>query len=317
MPRTRKPLFDYLQDEISPGLHECLSASVPAESPEISERWRRYLIDRNPADFARLIEIYAPYVRFMVVHVRAVNPDVFTNHVASAISDGIIGLIEAIQHTRAFDAGEFRFKAGFAIRRAIWREFKSRTWGGRARAERQGTVDKIRDSLRMILEREPDRDEVIAELKLRTIHWKQYMPFVDAPSARMISLSDEPCPDLPILKLIADAKAVTPIDRLIEREAPVEPAGKSRALELALKGVHGIDRKIFNWMMQGIGPAEIARMIGLHPRACESRVNKLKWMARCNKNLAAYLGVKPDPELPPTRGGHWLKFDPPPAPLAA
>jgi len=317
MLRTRKPLFDYLQDETSPGLRECLSAAVPAESPEISERWRRYLIDRNPADFAKLVEIYAPYVRFMVVHVRAVNPDVFTNHVASAISDGIVGLIEAIQHTTAFYAREFRFKAGFAIRKAIWRERRMRMWGGRARMERLATVEKIRERLRMILERDPDRDEVIAELKFRTIYWKQYMPFVDGPGAWMISLSDEPCPDLPIVKLIADAKAVTPIDRLIERESLVEPAGKSRALELALKGVHGIDRKVFNWMMQGIAPAEIARMTGLHPRACESRVNKLKWMARCNKKLAAYLGVKPDPELPPTRSGHWLKFDPPPAPLAA
>jgi RNA polymerase sigma factor for flagellar operon FliA len=251
-----------------------------------------------------------------VIHIRRANPDVFTNHVADCISDGFVGLVGAIQRTEKFDAREFRFKAGYAIRRSIWREFISRMWGGRARMERLATVEKVCEKLRMILEREPDRDEVIAELKLRVRCIKSYLPYIDCVRVRVLSLSDEPCPDLPVVKLIADHSAARPIDILIERESPAEPAKESRAFELAMKGLSRQDRKVFKWMMEGHGPTAIARFLGVCQRTGEDRCSKVKWLARCNKKLAALLGVQPDAGLPP-RHGHWPYFHPPPAPLAA
>src|SRR5580698_9182582 len=99
MPRARRPQT-FLTDFTCPALFSTLSAPIPGDTPEIRAMWMSFVKTHNSTDLARLLQLYAPLVRIMVVHLRLRFPAMFAECLDEVVSDGFMGLIGVIQNAK-------------------------------------------------------------------------------------------------------------------------------------------------------------------------------------------------------------------------
>jgi DNA-directed RNA polymerase specialized sigma subunit len=260
--------------EFPPSLRHRLLTPMVKDGPAIAAVWFRYLADRNAADFSRLCDHYTP-IAWMDV------------------SDGLLGMIQQIQLAESF-AEFYTFSTiRRAVRRAIWNEMRARSWSGRRRAEQLQTVQRIRGELTRELGRVPDKNEIIVRLADQVTNPNIYIPAIEDVGTVMNNPSqwDRRTRSGEIehaMKNIADHKSGLPIDAVLGGEA----------MRVAMKRMKGVDRKIFRLLLAGHEQSVIADKVGLSRTTVHQRLNGLLWTARCNAELAAYLGVEPDPALP-------------------
>jgi RNA polymerase sigma factor FliA len=133
---------------------------VTGESVE--ELWSGWTGRRDPYARERLVVHYSPLVKFVVGRVRARLPD----HVDGddLVSDGVLGLLDALDR---FDSGhghQFQTFAVPRIRGAVMDGLRSADWMPRAARERMRAVERAEEELVQRLGRGPTVDEVAAEL---------------------------------------------------------------------------------------------------------------------------------------------------------
>lgn len=306
-----------ISDVIAPALLSAMSSPPPHGDPQTAGLWDSYLRTRDPAARSKLLQLYSQFVFNMAVRCLRRSPDLFSNSMDECISDGIVGLSEAIQGAKHFNPEHFRMQALLAIRRSIFREKLSREFGGRSRNERLRAVDLARQYPWCILERNPTREEIINELKTRTKYWRNYVPSIDVSARKMQSFSQDD-EGRSAARLVADPAAIDPARAAIEGEMAAQPRTRNKALLLAAHGLKPLDRKILCWILDGHGPTAIRGFIAgrLCQRSVEDRCSKIKWLLASNKKLAASLGITTAVVMPARRAGHYPYFNPPTAPRA-
>jgi DNA-directed RNA polymerase specialized sigma subunit len=286
-----------------------LLASKIVDGPAIAAVWGRYLADRNAADFSTLCDHYTRIVWIEANRIHSQAPHLFGGPVDDSVSDGLLGMIQQIRITESFAPFYTFSKLRNAIRRAIWAEALSRSWPGRHHSEKMLTIRRIRAELTRETGRVPDRDEIIVRLSRQVANPNIYIPAIDD-AGRVISNPSQwggltAKGELEnAMKKIADERSANPIDAILGGES----------VRLAMKRMKGVDRIIFRMLLAGHDQFEIAEKMKLSRGTIHNRLNGLLWTARCNAELAAYLGVEPD-AAPPQRkaDSHWPTFRAEPA----
>jgi RNA polymerase sigma factor for flagellar operon FliA len=137
---------------------------------EAGHLWRTYKRDAVPADRDRLVLHYSPLVKYVAGRVRSGLPASVEQ--ADLVSDGTIGLIDAIEK---FDAGRgllFQTYAIPRIRGAITDGLRAADWVPRLVREQIRDLNRALDALQLRLGRYPEDREVAVELgvSLHVLH---------------------------------------------------------------------------------------------------------------------------------------------------
>jgi DNA-directed RNA polymerase specialized sigma subunit len=247
-------------------------------------------------------------IRVLAFHLQGIRPDFFSPDIDDLMSDGAMGLLNAIRLSREGAMG-FRFLCGREIKKAMFREEQTRRWGGRRRCEKIAVTRRIHAELTSTLGRLPTPEEMFERLKglignpQLFVHGEQHV----------YSLSQSPREEGRPTQVAGDFP--TPVERAIVAEESNQRPVDSEAIRLAGKKLDNRDRKILKALLAGQTAKEIAERFGLGYEGARNRINGILWVCRCNADLAAYLGVEAA-EMPERKQGHMPWFPIPSGVLA-
>jgi RNA polymerase sigma factor (sigma-70 family) len=267
----------------TPELVRRMNAKPVSYDPAIADAWGRYLADQNQADFQFLIDSYLPVVWYQARHVKRLNPGIFSEPLEDYVSDGVLGLMQAIRRIKAFSHPLTFVIVRNTIKRSIWNESTARTWAGRKRTESIRTIQKIRSELTAKHGRLPSREELTARLAEKVKNPQIYFYYLDEGVASMVPRSQMEKSDG--RKLMRDKDHSQP--------APDEKVMHEETVKLALKGLGKQDRQILRMVLAGKSGVAIAEALGLTKAVVAKRLNGVLWEARCRADLAEHLGVEP------------------------
>lgn len=258
----------------SPAFLRVVRAHAPKTlTPDIAEHFNRYRETKDKAAFQAILLTYAPlaWVEAWKFHQR--HGERFNETLDYAVSDGILGLILAIDRAvRTRTEHLFYFRAGRYAFKAMWRQATQRQWGSNTRRARDSSIAR----------------------NIRAAHVAEhgYAPTPEEMSSMLAGLVDNPNfevshhPKIRSTTMLA-RRTVDPMpfpdELLMDRET----------IKLAMKGLKSQDKAILKRVMAGDGPAEIGRDLGLSRCGSFRRVSGVLWEARCRADLARHLGVEP------------------------
>lgn len=130
----------------------------------IERLWRSFKETGDPGARERLIVQYAPLVKYVSGRVRAGLPPQVDP--ADLISDGIIGLMDAIDKFDLDRGLQFQTYAVRRIRGAIIDGLRRSDWVPRSVRDKVREIDAVQVALEHHLGRTPDDSEVAAELSI-------------------------------------------------------------------------------------------------------------------------------------------------------
>lgn len=128
----------------------------------VEELWRRYKDTGDRAARDRLVVHYSPLVKFIAGRVRAGLPDCVDQD--DLISDGVMGLMGAVDHFDLDRGLQFQTYAQPRIRGAIIDGLRASDWVPRLIREQMRDVKAAEVALEHRLQRSPSETELAAEL---------------------------------------------------------------------------------------------------------------------------------------------------------
>ncbi len=164
--------------------------------------WRRFKDDGDKDARDRLVLQYSPLVKYVAGRVRSGLPS--TVEQADLVSDGVIGLMDAIDKFDPDRGLQFQTYAVSRIRGAIVDGLRASDWVPRSVREKIRDINAAQAGLERQLGRAPQDDEVAAELgitvaELRTMY--SQTAYTSVVSFEAATLDDEETPraavDLP------------------------------------------------------------------------------------------------------------------------
>ena len=164
--------------------------------------WRRFKDDGDKDARDRLVLQYSPLVKYVAGRVRSGLPS--TVEQADLVSDGVIGLMDAIDKFDPDRGLQFQTYAVSRIRGAIVDGLRASDWVPRSIREKIRDINAAQAGLERQLGRAPQDDEVAAELgitvaELRTMY--SQTAYTSVVSFEAATLDDEETPraavDLP------------------------------------------------------------------------------------------------------------------------
>ncbi|MDO8212263.1 FliA/WhiG family RNA polymerase sigma factor [Conexibacter sp. CPCC 206217] len=182
----------------------------------LSERWRHYKTSGDSGGRDELVLAYAPIVKYVVGRVASRLPA----HVDSAelMSDGFVGLIDAVERFDPKRGVPFESFADRRIRGAILDGLRSMDWVPRAVREEARAISRATTELTARLHRAPTDDELARELTLSEEELEKSLQRVAL--SRMVAL-DEP------MRFAHTDGSMTLVETLADPQAddPAEVAG--------------------------------------------------------------------------------------------
>lgn len=165
-------------------------------SVETHELWREYRATGSPALRNRLVMQYAPLVKYVAGRVRSGLPQ--TVDVADLVSEGVFGLMDAIDKFDLDRGLEFQTYAVPRIKGAMIDALRAQDWVPRSVRDKIRNIEKAHQALQVRLDRTPTEDEVAAELnisvpELRDLYAKVSYTSVAATDDLMV-VDDDPAP---------------------------------------------------------------------------------------------------------------------------
>ncbi|GAB6986451.1 FliA/WhiG family RNA polymerase sigma factor [Nocardioides pyridinolyticus] len=135
-------------------------------SPEqsVDELWRRYKADSDRDARDRLVVHYSPLVKFVAGRVRSGLPASVDQN--DLVSDGVIGLMDAVDKFEPERGLQFQTYAVTRIRGAIVDGLRSSDWVPRSVREKIRDIDAAQTRLEAELGRAPSDQEIADELDL-------------------------------------------------------------------------------------------------------------------------------------------------------
>jgi DNA-directed RNA polymerase specialized sigma subunit len=300
---------DALSDFITPALRSLVCRPLSVDDDVIARVWRRYLASRKQEDFERLFEHYAPSARAVVTHIARRVKRVGNDDFGTMLSDGFLGLMNCIRRTLYYSPGRFQIFLSRGVRSRVWHEAKRRRWGGEARVDGLGIINSIRATFVAEQGELPTREQIVRELAQRVVNPNVYFQYLDDPQTGLVSFGHSEVD--PIEYLEVDQSPDT-LSELVERE---DADAVRIAMGIAMRQLKGQDRSMLRMMRRGHGAPRIAKALGLAERTVSRRLNGILWELRGNAELAAHLGVVPEP--PPSGSPfNWPAIPSTPAKLA-
>jgi RNA polymerase sigma factor for flagellar operon FliA len=165
-------------------------------SVETHELWREYRATGSPALRNRLVMQYAPLVKYVAGRVRSGLPQ--TVDVADLVSEGVFGLMDAIDKFDLERGLEFQTYAVPRIKGAMIDALRAQDWVPRSVRDKIRNIERAHQALQVRLDRTPTEDEVAAELnisvpELRDLYAKVSYTSVAATDDLMV-VDDDPAP---------------------------------------------------------------------------------------------------------------------------
>lgn len=129
---------------------------------QVAELWRGYKSTGDLAVRNRLVIQYSPLVKYVAGRVRSGLPQSVDQ--ADLISEGVVGLIDAIDKFEPARGLQFQTYAVPRIRGAMVDSLRASDWVPRSLREKKRDLDRAAAALEMRLGRTPTDDEVAAEV---------------------------------------------------------------------------------------------------------------------------------------------------------
>lgn len=134
-----------------------------SETP-VEELWRRYRADPSVEQRNRLVLQFSPLVKYVAGRLRSRLPE--TVEYADLVSDGIFGLMEAIERFDPDRGLSFQTFAVPRIRGAMVDALRSLDWVPRSVRDKVRQVEEAQRDLEVALGRIPEEAEVAAHLDM-------------------------------------------------------------------------------------------------------------------------------------------------------
>lgn len=232
----------------------------------VAQMWQRYAAAPTPELRNQLVLQYSPLVKYVAGRVRSGLPQNVES--ADLVSEGVIGLMDAIDKFEPDRGWSFQTYAVPRIRGAIIDSIRAADWVPRSVRSRIREVDRARDALQVRLNRTPTEAEVSAEAGLTVAELREVR---DRPSA-WSSADDE--------ELAAVDDLAPAVDAAIEDEST------RASLLAALRTLPERDQVIIAlYFFEGLTLGEIGQVLSV----TESRVSQLR--SRATTSLRASLAA--------------------------
>lgn len=137
-------------------------ASGGSAGDAVDELWRRFRETRAPELRNQLVLQYSPLVKYVAGRVRNGLPQSVDS--ADLVSEGVIGLMDAIERFEPERGWTFQTYAVPRIRGAIIDSIRAADWVPRSVRRQLRDADRVREELQLKLGRSPSSEEVAAEL---------------------------------------------------------------------------------------------------------------------------------------------------------
>lgn len=137
----------------------------------VAELWRDYKSTDDVALRNRLVIHYSPLVKYVAGRVRAGLPQSVDQ--ADLISEGVIGLMDAIDKFDPARGLQFQTYAVPRVRGAIVDSLRASDWVPRSLREKKRHLDEATTTLEARLARTPTDDEVAAELGVSVVDLRE------------------------------------------------------------------------------------------------------------------------------------------------
>lgn len=131
---------------------------------EIADVWREYQETRDVEVRNRLVVQYAPLVKYVAGRVRSGLPD--TVETADLVSEGIFGLVDAIDRYDPDRGLTFQAYAVTRIRGAMLDALRAQAWVPRQLRDKMRVIERAHEVLQGRLGRVPTEAEVSAETSI-------------------------------------------------------------------------------------------------------------------------------------------------------
>lgn len=218
---------------------------------EVSDVWREYKATGSAELRNRLVVQYAPLVKYVAGRVRSGLPQTIDTN--DLVSDGVFGLIDAIEKFDLSRGLEFQTYAVPRIKGAMIDALRTQDWVPRSVRDKMRAIEKAHAALAERLDRAPSDDEIAAELAitpkaLRELYAKVSYTSIAAMD-ELIVVDEGPSPGAALEDDAARAALLRHVRELAERDQVI----------VAL------------YYYEGFTLAEIGRVLGV----TESRVSQL------------------------------------------
>jgi RNA polymerase sigma factor for flagellar operon FliA len=237
---------------------ECASAGA------VDELWRRFKRQRCPGAREQLILHFAPLVTFVAARVGASVPASVER--ADLVSDGVIGLIDAVERFDLSRGVKFETYAIARIRGAILDELRALDWVPRSVRAKARRLELANSKLRGELLRDPTPNELAAELGCDAKDVHSTRPKSVGALEEVIALGGG-----------EDSDHVTVLDTVIDETveepgAGVEAAETADALFAAIRKLGEREFTVISlYYFQGLTLARIGEVFGV----TESRISQI------------------------------------------
>lgn len=228
--------------------------------------WAAYKSDGGAELRNRLVLQYSPLVKYVAGRVRATLPASVES--ADLVSEGVIGLMDAIEKFEPDRGWEFQTYAVPRIRGAIIDSIRAADWVPRSVRTRLRQVEQAQGELRLRLGREPEAAELAAATGLSAAELREVL---ERPTSMTSADDDE-------LAEIGDADGGL--------EDAFEDEGTRELLMSAVRRLPERDQVVVAlYYFEGFTLAEVGHVLGV----TESRVSQLR--SRTTKALRAELAA--------------------------
>ncbi|WP_148611676.1 FliA/WhiG family RNA polymerase sigma factor [Nocardioides rubriscoriae] len=220
---------------------------------EVDFLWRRYKETGSPELRNQLVLQYSPLVKYVAGRVRSGLPQSVDS--ADLVSEGVIGLMDAIERFEPDRGWAFQTYAVPRIRGAIIDSIRAADWVPRSVRSKLRDVEKAREALQVRLGRAPSDAELAAELDLTT--------------QALRDLRERPTS----VSTVEDDEVAALDDLAPAVDAALEDADTRQALLDALKTLPERDQIVIAlYFFEGLTLGEIGQVLSV----TESRVSQLR-----------------------------------------
>lgn len=233
---------------------------------ELRALWDRYKQTGDRGVRERLILHYAPLVKYVAGRVGVGLPS--SVDPADLVSNGMFGLIDAIEKYQPDRAIKFETYAVSRIRGAIIDELRSYDWVPRSVRQKARDVEKAYHVLQTRLERTPTDDEVADELGITVKALRQIFRQVSyvhvAALDELLSIGGDKSDRVSLGDTIADERVEDPV-------LAYEAEETKEILGVAVSGLPEREKIVVSlYYYEGMTLAEIGQVLGVtESRACQ------------------------------------------------
>ncbi|MEN9507323.1 MAG: hypothetical protein RI958_3249 [Actinomycetota bacterium] len=227
---------------------------------DISQWWDRWFDQRDPVARERIIEHYAPLVKFVAGRVGAGLPSSVDS--GDLVSAGVFGLIDAVERFDRARGVKFETFAVPRIRGAVYDGLRSLDWVPRSVRSRARDVERAFSELEGRFGRAPNDDELAQHLKISGAELEKWLAAIASttvgPLDRAMAAGAEP-------RSLAGDSPESPA-------AVVEEAEVRRSVRAEVRRLPDREKLVMSlYYDEGLTLSEIGSVLGV----TESRVSQI------------------------------------------